>query len=295
LILCVGWHQIAGRSADDVGWLRYALGKDLQSCIATALATLGALWTVVEIASYFVGDLRPIRLAVVFPGLICTSLVIGARMGVRPRSVVLPIGSSDTVVAIEIGDIFAVPGARVIPVNDFLDYDLSRHVAPVSLHGQFLLRCFPGREQAFRDQTDEALAHQPAELVERPSGRDKRYPVGTLTRVTAGEEDYMLLVLTRTDVITLKASADTDDLWRALAGLWSQARYLSFGKDVVVPLIGSGLSGVGLPVGRLLDMLLISLVDATKTRKVADRVVVVLTESHLDQIDLRDVSRVWQS
>jgi hypothetical protein len=113
--------------------------------------------------------------------------------------------------------------------------------------------------------------------------------------LTVADEDYLLLVLTHTDVMTLKGSADTTDLWRALSGLWSQARYLANGKDVVVPLIGGGLSGVGLPVGRLLDMLLISLVDATKTRKVADRVVVVLTDNHLDQIDLRDVARAWQS
>jgi hypothetical protein len=277
----------------DTRWFKYGLGRDFQACLTAALAVLGALWTPVEIAGFFLPDLDRFRIPVLFPILITTSVVVGVRVGVRPRSTELSIGSSDTVVSITVGDLMTTPGARVIPVNDFFDCDLGRHVSPRSLHGQFLVQCFPNRGEDFCAAVDAALDRDLAMVVDRESGRSLRYPIGTVARIDVGEDCYLLVALTHTEVHTLKASATTFDLWRALDGLWERARYLANGREVVVPLVGSGLSGIGLPVGQLLELLLISLVEATKDRKVSDRVVVVLTEQHLELIDLREVHENW--
>lgn len=275
--------------------LRTALGPDRQACLSMSLAVLGALWTVVEVMSFFFEDLSWLRLPIVLPTLAGVALVVGVSLGVRPRSIDLPIGASDTFITVKVGSIFSEPGARVIAVNDFYDWEIGKHISPLSLHGRFISQYFPhNQSEAFCDQVDDALRGVVGKEVERPSGRSRRYPIGSVARLDIAHERYLLLALTHTDVTTLKAQADLADLWQALEGLWSRSRHLADGQDIIVPLIGSGLSGVGLPARHLLDVLLISLIDSTKHRKVAGRVVIVLTEVHHDLIDLGDVARQWQ-
>lgn len=111
--------------------------------------------------------------------------------------------------------------------------------------------------------------------------------------VPVNNDLYLLTALTRTDLKTLKASAGVPELWRALSGLWQAARVHSNGQPVCLPLIGSGLAGVGLPPGRLLELVLISLAQETKREHVANHFKIVLAPRLLDDIDLRQVRERW--
>ena len=62
---------------------------------------------------------------------------------------------------------------------------------------------------------------------------------------------------------------------------------------VRIPLIGSGLSGTGLPPGNLVEIVVTSFLCHTKERKVADRVTLVLPPRLARSLDLNSIKRSW--
>ncbi len=61
-----------------------------------------------------------------------------------------------------------------------------------------------------------------------------------------------------------------------------------------VPLIGSGLSGVGLPTRVLLDLIILSAITETKKKEVTNRIRIVIYKDRFDDLDLRDVRHYWK-
>lgn len=272
--------------------LSYALRQDRRRVLASLLATVGVLWTLVEVGSYFLDfeDLRRPPFLLLFLAL---GMFIAVIIGTRPREIRLTIPSSDTRLEIRVADIFGVAGCKVVPVNEFFDSSLGDQVSPLSLHGQFLQTIPSAYTDAFRASLAESLSSLTGELVTRHGAPATKFPIGTTVAFDVGQDRYILLALSHTSPTTDEASATIHDLWRALSTLWDAARSLAGGRDVVIPLIGGGLSKVGLPEAVLLDVIITSLLVATKERKIAARVILTLTDSHLSTIDLSRTQRRW--
>ena len=223
-----------------------------------------------------------------------SAIVVGLwRVRVRYRThVTIPIPSTDSSVEISFGDVFD-DSMVVIPVNEFFDGELGDHVSGLSLHGQFIKRILHGDSECFYRLTDAALEDLEAIAIHRNSGRCKKYPIGTVARVTVDDKTYLLAALSRTDLTTLKASATVDELWSCLAGIWSAVRNYSGGKLARVPLVGSGLSGVGLPPRNLIEIILTSFLFHSKKDKVADKVALVLPRNLWGKVDLLSIQKSW--
>ena len=203
-------------------------------------------------------------------------------------------GSSSTF-EIKFGDIFDGRAVVVIPVNDFFDGQLGDHVSENSLHGQFINGVLGGQSQSFYALTSQALAgvKPKEEGVARSSGRCNRYAIGTVARVDVADRRYLLAALSHTDPLSLKAAASLHDLWMCLAGIWNGVRDHASGQPVSIPLIGSGLSGVGLPPGRLLDFLVTSFFYHNKGRTVVQKVTLMLPNRLAGDLDLKSIKRRW--
>ena len=107
------------------------------------------------------------------------------------------------------------------------------------------------------------------------------------------DQRFLLVALSHTDPSTLKASASVHDLWTCLAGVWKGIHQYSNGRPVSMPLIGSGLSGVGLPPGHLIEIIVTSFLCHTKERKVADVVTLVLPSRLAQHVNLKTIKRRW--
>ena len=163
------------------------------------------------------------------------------------------------------------------------------------MHGQFIKDVLAGQSKTFVDLTSDALAGVTPEEpgVARSTGRRDRYAIGTVARIDLNDRRYLLVALSRTDLLTLKASATVHDLWTCLAGVWKGSREYSNGQSVRIPLIGSGLSGTGLPSRCLIEIAATSFLCYTKERKVADRVTLVLPRRLAGILDLNNIKRSW--
>jgi hypothetical protein len=202
---------------------------------------------------------------------------------------------SNVSIEIVFGDIFAQDGVAAIPVNEFFDSEIGLSVSAKSLHGIFLQHCFGGHGDAFDRQLAEGLTNKAAEVVKRQQGKSERFSIGTSAAIEAAGRRYLAFAFTHTDIATCKARADVPQMFVALAGLWRAARAELGGDALNLPLVGSGLSGVGLPARDLVNIIVLSFLDETKRQIVAHKLRVVLTWDRLAEVDLRVVKRFWEA
>jgi Domain of unknown function (DUF6430) len=63
---------------------------------------------------------------------------------------------------------------------------------------------------------------------------------------------------------------------------------------IILPLVGNGLSGVGLPPSQLIQLMLISLLKFTKEKELSSTVVIVLQQDVFNSVDLELIKNNWQ-
>ena len=257
-------------------------------------ATYGYVWILVESLGFFFQNFR-LEGILWFGLFLIVPVSVGIWRASPIRRVEISIPASDSSFEIKFGNVFEGDGIIVVPVNEYFDGELGDHVSPTSLHGQLIQNVLGGQSDAFFRLAHAALADiEPAETeVKRSSGHCIRYPIGTVARIGINQKKYLLAALSRTDLDSLKASATLEDLVACLSGIWAGIRKYSGGMPVSMPLVGSGLSGVGLPPTKLIEILMTSFLYQTKKRKVADKVTLVLPDQMGAKIDLRDIKRSW--
>ena len=229
-----------------------------------------------------------------YSAIVMASIVSGLWRCWPKSKIELKVRYSDSSIEIKFGDVFTNEGNVVIPVNEYFDGLLGDHVSERSLHGIFIRDVLGGQSNAFNDLVDQALNSVAAQTVRRKSGREKKYPIGTVACVDVKDTRYLLAALSRTDLDSLKASATVHDLWDCLSGIWQGVRNFSNGNSVKVPLLESGLSGVGLPPRNLIEIVVTSFVFYTKKQKIADKMTLVLPSKLKGEVDLETIKRSWR-
>ncbi len=256
-------------------------------------ASFSVLWTLIEGLTHFIPTLNirgvPSLLVVVAIG-----FVYSAHRIHRPSSVIFSIAHTNTKIQIKFGDLFGEDGVRCIAVNEFFDSELGLPVSKNSLHGIFLSRCFGGHPDSFDKIISDELVDAPSETVHRKQGKETRYSTGTTVNVAVNLDRYMCFALCRTDITTLKAEADVPMLWKALEGLYGKARHSLGGAPLVLPLVGSGLSGIGLPARDLLDLIVLSIIAESKKKQITTLIKIILTSDRFDEVDLAEVKKYWR-
>ena len=257
-------------------------------------ATATPLWLAVESLSTLLPRVAPKGLPWYLAFLVLAACG-GLWRSWPKKRVEFPIPLSDSRFEIASGDLFASEAVAVVPVNEYFDGELGDHVSENSVHGQFILRILGGQTQSFFDLTSKALKEtEPAETgVSRRSGQYTRYEIGTVARLDVRDRRYLLAVLTHTDLDSLTASATVQDLWTCLEGVWKAIREHSNGGPAVMPLLGSGLSKIGLPTARLIEIILISFAYHTKRAKITNKVTLLLQPHLLSEVDLKTIKRSW--
>ena len=171
---------------------------------------------------------------------------------------------------------------------------MGKPVSDKSIHGIFLQKCFGGHPESFDAQLAVQLVNAESTLVLKRDGKQQCYPIGTTALITANADRYIAFAFAKTEPDTCKAYSDVELMWRSLHDLWIRARIESNGYPVNLPLVGSGLSGLGLPTRDLLNLIVLSAITETKARPITQVIRVVLHQSRFKDIDLRDVKEHWE-
>ncbi len=182
----------------------------------------------------------------------------------------------------------------MIAVSEFFDSKLGKPVSDKSIHGLFLQKCFGGYPEPFDKQVDEQLKSMKYEEVAKIDGKTKSYSIGATALIAVNQDRYLAFAFAKADPDTCKAYSDVTMMWVALHELWQRVRVESGGHAVNLPLVGSGLSGLGLPTRDLLNLIILSAITETKSKEVTQRIRIVLHRDRFDDLDLRDVKQHWK-
>lgn len=226
-------------------------------------------------------------------GYIILSFLI-ALIAVYPkRKVQFELTNTNTKVEIEFGDLFAKDGHKVISSSEFFDSKIGKPVSPKSLLGIFIEKILGGHTNILDNAVNTQLAGQHIDTIQRVDGKTLKYDIGTTITIEHNKSLYFVFALSYTDN-DCNANSTPSLMLKALEGLWNKIRIEGNGIDVNLPLIGNGLSRIGLPPSQLLQLTLISLLKAVKERDLSSTIRIVLTEDVFDKIDLEIIKNNWE-
>jgi len=273
--------------------LAYGIWRGKMRFLGHVFATFSMLFTIVKIVDFAVPGVA-LKGSLVVTTMFLIALTVAIRKVWKPSKISIPISHTNTCFEIVFGDLFQQPGIRAIAVTEYFDSQIGRPVSDKSLHGMLIQKVFGGHPEAFDKSVDEELRGIEGQITVKKEGKNKAFPIGTTALIPFNQDRYLLFVMTRADVENCKANADVTDMWRALHAMWQRARIESGGHDVNIPLIGGGLSGIGLPARDLLNLLILSAITETKSKEITQKIRIVLHRELLAQIDLREVKKYWE-
>jgi len=260
--------------------------------VVSIFLTYSALWTVTESIGFFYPDL-PLQGWKVHLSFVLLSVLIGIIRVYQPRHISIKVNTSDTKLNIYYDDIFKQKGYTAIAVNEYFDSEIGLPVSENTLHGMVIKEYFGGRSESFDAAVSEDLNGISFEHIEREQGNRKKYPIGTTAKVMANQHKFLLFALSHTNTETFKASSDLPTMIVAMRGLFDYSRNCTGGERLNIPLLGSGISGVGLPATQLLQLIVLIIIDETKKQQICKEIDLVLHESRFGEIDLETIKRQW--
>jgi len=263
------------------------------SVFKKALVALGTLLgSYISLISFFPSFENVISKLCFLVNAIIVSVIYGRTMTWKSSKIDFKIPHTDTIIEIFFDDLFEQDGLRVIPVSEFFDSEIGKPVSSNTLHGIFIEKHLNGK--SFDRMVSSELRGITSDTeANKTEGKDKRFPIGTTVKVTT-DADYLLFALTKTDPKTCKVSCNVAIMWTALDGLWDKARIESGGSSINIPLVGSGLSGMGLPARDLLDLIVLSAIRTTQKEKIASKIRIILQDDRFEELDLRSIKKHWK-
>ena len=262
--------------------------------VVIAFAAFSVLWTLTEAITHFLPGVK-IEGGYALTAMIVVSILYSLERIWKPSRITIKVATTNTTIEVLFGDIFVLDGLRAIAVTEFFESELGVPVSDRSLHGIFLKRCFGGGVQAFDRQVKDQLKGIQGVSVPKPQGKDICFPIGTTALIAVDSDRYIAFALSKTEPETCKAYSNVTMMWTAMHKLWERTRVEAGGHPINLPLIGSGLSGIGLPTRDLLNLIILSAITETKTREITQRIRIVLRPDKFEELDLRDVKQHWEN
>lgn len=284
-----------------MGFLVRLWARGRQLC-GHAFRVLGATWIVVLILNVFLGDYLWFDDAErwIVTAILIVAGIYGFQKSRPVRAVRGTLRGTDIQIRVKIGDIFAEEGAIIVSTNTTFDTSMDDGtISPESVQGQYTIKYFSSRIK----ELDRLLEHALGSVdvleyrtgEEKPYGKRKVYPLGTVVPVHAGERKayfYAMAHLNR----ARRAQIDTREFLDALPRLWNGIRYQSGIDDLLCPLLGAGFGGVNAKRIELLGEIVRSFIAASQEGKLADNLTIVVRPEDVRQgtIDVEEVGRLLE-
>jgi hypothetical protein len=163
---------------------------------------LGTLWLLLEISNRFLPGLIDCNFVCFIAFAALMTFIDGFFIeGFLKLKIKIESNITDTKVNIKFADVFKEDGWKAIAVNDFFDSAVNDyHVAKNSLHGQLISKFWPANTADWDQQIETSLKLIKFSEVARPSGKTKKYPIGTTAKCIQENNKFLCTVLSETNV-----------------------------------------------------------------------------------------------
>jgi hypothetical protein len=266
--------------------IKFFLKNISRKFVSSILSSFGALWLILEIGTYFLGETSLIIIKIKEGWFIF--LIIGLFITVIRAKPKFTIGGKlnnrDISIEVSIGNLFKQKGALVISSNTTFDTHISKElIAEKSIQGQFTKQLYYGDET----QLDKDICHalqdiQPEILAGKRIGKDKKYPIGTTIKLNPKNQTvYMFAIANINEYGT--ALTSYEDLKLALAHLWLFIGSRGLKENIVIPVVGTGFARLSQSREEIIREIIKSYIAACSESTFSDKLTIVISPSDFEK------------
>jgi hypothetical protein len=254
--------------------------------LKTFVAVVAGIWTFVDILDSFkFFDKKTLPLYLLLPlFLIGIIAVIFTRRPVRKIKYKYP--GQDLTIEVCIGDLFEVPGQKVISTNTTFDTDIANGIISLnSLQGQFTQKFYPGDLPKLDAELDRGLKKIPHTEVEKEAGKKYRYDLGTTVKIKLADQYFYWFAMADLNANNT-ATTNLKKVTQALDKLWEFIDTKGEKLDTVIPLIGSGLGRLTTSRKKLIAIIAQSFISASEDQIFSNKLTIVVHPSDIEKSGL---------
>lgn len=191
----------------------------------------------------------------------------------------------DISIEIRVGDIFSVEGAFIISTNMAFDTDmLDGPISPETLQGQFTKKYYDEVEHL-----DQALAKtlesgRGTVDEDKSSGRESP-DIGTVVKVLAKEQVAYFVAIDKLNEHE-GVESSLDNVRKGLGSLWQYIGTQGVLDPLVIPVLGTGYSGIPVSRERMIIEIIRSFIAACTEKKFSEKLTIIISEDDYRQHDV---------
>jgi hypothetical protein len=249
------------------------------------------LWTIIECLSFLNADFKAatennicILLIVLLISLISAIIISFPRQKISRR-----FENLNTEINIEVGNLLDKKGHIIIASSNYFDTKTSK---TDSLKTQLIKRYFNNAIDHLDQLINESLAEQgktgrEVNIQEKPKGKRIKHEVGTVVDIQLpSDNNTKIFISVICEVIyvgqTKTKKSDFRMLTKSLEETWSHIRNTNNNKDIYLPILGAGVTGLSLSKSTLIQLISFSYLLNSKESKIGKSLNIVIPESNYE-------------
>ncbi len=260
-----------------------------------AIWILGVIWLLIEFTHFFFGEssLFP-RQPIVFWLSLCVSLVASLLFTVPLLSTEKRIQNRDVVIKLVLGSVFNQDGDIIVATNTTFDTtEEGDFISPKSIQGHLGHREYDDLSH-LNHEIDEQLANQtPRETLDRTRSKAKRYDIGSVIKLThrSGFKSYWVALADVNE--NGKPQGTFANLQLSLESLWRYVSEKGHMTRLIMPIIGSGNTGINESRLAILKEIIFSFVAFAAERKITEELVICIHPSDVshDKLSMHELAK----
>jgi len=238
------------------------------------IALFSVIWTFIEFAGFFFErDGSPVKPPV------WAVLLIGIALALwmsRPRLTrTVKLQDKDITLQITVHDVFRVGGGTVIvPSNVLFKHDhLDEGAVQAQLRNQFY-----ENPAAFELVLENALKHEPNEMITLQGNQVRKYPIGTVTRLDLKSAKVKGVYVVATAELNEygRAIPNREQFRTALNALWEYISKRGRKEHLIIPVIGSGRNRLNVNRYELIHDIVNTFMLAVESCKFSEKLTIVI-------------------
>lgn len=243
-----------------------------RAAIGATLSILGAGALVVNVVSKVLVDLEDLpNDKTIFTWLLISSLIIGLFRSLPKRSISCNILDVDIPISVLIGDLLKEQGDYVVACNRTFDTTYNVFVSHESFQGRVQDKYYPDVGTLDRCMDVELRDYKGEDIGDgRKDSKRVQYEPGTVVKTTVHDGRNIYWVALAHSSSGGAASCSMNDLRRSLQGLWDYIAEKGNKTTLVMPILGSGRSGLNESRMAILKEILFSFIAYSRNRKIVE-------------------------
>lgn len=192
------------------------------------------------------------------------------------------VADTDIKIELVVSNLLSLKGDKVIATNSTFDTtNNDNFISLESVQGQFFKKYYKDITHLDSDLTKSLSAETPIQVLNRSESKNNQYQIGTVAKIThpiskpvwnpwANESDFRSYWLALADVNEFgKPTSSLENLQESLIALWEYIATKGHLENLVIPILGSGRTGINEKRDRLLQEIVFSFVAFASEKKVS--------------------------